>query len=315
MYSILKNKKIYDINSLEELNWIKKNSHINNYVYVGQRVIIDKAYNVTQLKSIFSIFKEIDESFLLLKNEFGYENMNQVVEIIQKSYITFFDNVDFFINNPQLIEEFISMYHIIRYIEIEYFIKKRVRGVRGVLWDSPIVRDPFSDMNRNNPQLFRRAIPLAENGDYKKALELLTLENLDKIYKEHNIPNSKTAQISLLFYRHKFQAKLGINSTETLNELEALIENSEFWTLTHLKIAEFYLENYIHNKDKYSLDKYFLYFKKSLASFKDDNKVQFMDTVENYSSGAWNVGKSNPEIFREPILNIGFYYYSCVEEN
>jgi hypothetical protein len=255
-YEYFKNKSIYSIHSVEELDWLSKNSHINNYVYYGQKIVIDMDLSLSVLKEKFQFFQEIEELFYKYKKDDSFDTLNKLVYMIQKSYVFLYENFDDFDKN--MIREFISMYTIVRYIELQYFGQNNITGVSWRLWGEPLVRNHEDDYLKNNPQLFRHAISYAENGMFEEADKMLTKESVQDNYRKHNIlDENETIKsnivISILFYKYKFKKKMGKDTTAVFNDFEKIVDyykkiDLKMWSLAYLKIAEFYLQHYLSLK-------------------------------------------------------------------
>ncbi len=314
-YKYFNNKYADELNS-EELNWIKNNSYINNYVYFGQKIILEQDLNLENLSSRFSIFSEILTIFNKYKINDDLETLNELVEKIQISYTTVYNNFDEIINNDIFIKEFISMYHIIRFIENNYFRKNNIIRLRWRLWHDYVVRNP--NLYSNNRIIIARSIPHAENGDYVTAEKLLDYELQKKFNVENNIlvergGDSPSVFISTMFYKHKLRIFTNDDYDEIFKIFCNRIEKDDmfyrFWCLTKLKISEFYFENYNQTKDLVSFDNYIKWFK---LAFKwiSDNPIQTVPIPDVYNSGnPLVISKNNLEIIREPILSFALYYY------
>jgi hypothetical protein len=319
-FNFFKNKKIYDINNVEELIWLKHNSHINNYVFCGQRIILELEYNLSNLKSRFPLFNEIDKIYSKLRENFSYEEMNKLVVLIQKSYVLFLNNLDVFFENRDFIKEYSSMYHIIRYLEINYFMKNKISGIRYMLWSFDLVRNPQDFLKPQN--VFEYAMSLFENGELEEADKILTEKNIEENYLKSGVIKegrklSYNIQASLLFYKYKLNMMLGKDPEESfisfidfMKEVET--QRISFWTLTELKVSEFFLEHYNRVKDEYYLSEYKKWLSAALNEFNDDKGIQTIARPENYCSHNWSVAENNIEIIREPMLNVATYYYNII---
>lgn len=304
-------KKYVDDLNLEELNWIKNNSYINNYPYYGQKIILTQKLILDNLSKNFEIFKQIEVSFNIYKKNNDLNSLNILVKNIQLSFVEIYNNIDIFLTNEIFLKEFISMYHIIRFIENEFFGKNKIINTRWKLWHNVLIRDIESF--KNNNIVIARAIPWAENGNYEMAEKLLDYNLQNQI-----LENSKNINvfISINFYKHKFRIKLN----KDYNEIFQLFDNKissinikEIWALTRLKISEFYLENFIKTKNENSLNNYKKWFKLALEWYKQEDHIQTIPAPEIYNNKSFSVSKNNIEIIREPILNMAFYYYSIIE--
>jgi hypothetical protein len=54
------------------------------------------------------------------------------------------------------------------------------------------------------------------------------------------------------------------------------------------------------------------WFKRALIWYVHDKNVQNIARPEDYINKNWERQKSNIEVIREPILNLAYYYYTCL---
>lgn len=315
-YEYFKDKKIYDIKTVEELNWLKENSYINDYVYCGRKDYLENKLSVEQilqnLESLKSIFTDqaIDNIKFYISLYYKERSFNRAMLVLVKlnlliKELKFIPVFRKFLQIENL-KLFGSLDQIIH--DMEIYVMKDVLsplgGMRWGLWPERLVRDPEKETYSE----LRKAIQYMEIGDYKEAVYYFD----NKI----DIKDLKN-RISVLYYNlsacNKFYKGDLKELEKIINRFDILINENisninNFWNLTILKISLFYLNSYEFTKQEKYLDKYKYFLKKSIDNiilpFSDFKYMshQTLHRIKNLDEIIYK-RNYNIELIREYFLN------------
>ena len=279
-YDYFKDKFITDINSNDELEWLWKNSYMNNYVYYGKKLILNEKLDELEALKKFNpnLYKQLFHYFNLANK---YKDLN-ILTILFKIYYELFiftgENFEDFISNKNLIKDFAKIYLIQNNIELNIIsqVYKKLADSIGLiqgkanmsdkwhLWYYPLVRD--LEIESKEGIRLRYILTLAEYGEFEKSYIECKKEGekIERLRSKNDYPDN--ISISFYFYLMKLAWKTNRKDAAklALEKNNEIIENSykkiDYWPLTLLKMGEVYLQWFVFTGDIYSFRQYKKFF-------------------------------------------------------
>lgn len=315
-YKHFEEKYVDEIN-LEELQWIRSNGYINNYPYYGQKFILTGKLRLDRLRlrypAIIDKIKEYHGEFLY-SNEI--QHANTIFKYLHLLNRELYNNFNEFIDDLEMVEDYTSLYVIIRDVENNLYKKYSTilkHPIRWRLWPEYLVRT----INENDTILMRKAIPFAERGDYCKALKNLGCleDELNRLRRANfdvgDDGKSNSGVLSWWFYKMKLEYMSGVDCKDSFNNVVGYINKyrQEFessWSLTKLKIAETHLD-----ASKFLsinlIDEYKFWLRSALEDCTKNDTFQFIPMNFKIAKIKLDHNRNNIEIVREPMLNLMYY--------
>ncbi len=308
----LKNKMLDEIN-LAELNFLYQNSYLNNIFYVGRKFEIeDEKIQYQNLKYIDKDIEIIALNADKFESTMDIKYFNNIIPYLNKLYKSIVNKFDDFINDKNVIKDFVSLYRISIFV-VKYLKQFELKNYCYDLWYRPLVRDIHPEILDKNYKWTIRGtnkliLPFAENGMYDVALQAYkTLEGYE-FYNE--ITPFYDLKQGILYY--KTDIALKIQNFKLLNdyycEFLKLKEDNKnailsLNTLSCLRLAEICLLFYKNQKD----EKLLIEFNNSIKRGFDYFNQHPIGLIPPLDKDIDLLKYFHIEYFREPMLELMYY--------